>query len=259
MACMVNLLTRWAPVRPASILGAFLMLASAAGPGLAISAPEDCAPAVAEDPLAAREAAARWHRLGGGTPARLCEVAALEALGAHATAAALLTRLAENPNRALPRPLRATMLVDAARLWLDAGQPDLARATLSSAERLAPPDAEALVIAARTAAAQDDWSGARAALDRLLADDPGHAPARALRAAALRRGGDPAAALEEARAALDAVPDLPEARFEAAAALAELGRTDAAIAGFLDLAADHPDHALAEAARATVRNLTALD
>jgi tetratricopeptide (TPR) repeat protein len=219
----------------------------------------ECGPAVAADAAAAREAAAHWFRHGGGAEARLCEAAALEALGAHATAAALLTRLAENPNRVLPRRLRATILADAARLWLAAGHPETAQAALASSERLAPPDAEVLLTMARAAAALGAWPEARDALDRILAEAPDHALARSLRAATLRAAGETAAALAEARAALEASPGLAEARFEEAAALAELAQTEAAVAAFLDLAADAPDHDLAPLARSNARRLAGLD
>ncbi len=224
-----------------------------------IRSADACGPAVAADAEAAREAAAHWYRHGGGAEARLCEAAALEALGAHATAAALLTRLAENPNRVLPRDLRATILADAARLWVSAGRPETARAALASAARLVPPDTAAQLTEARAAAALGDWKDARDALDRILAEDPEHALARALRAATLRAGGEADAALAEARAARAASPDLAEARFEEAAALAELDRTEAAVAAFLDLAADAPDHDLAPLARSNARRLAGLD
>jgi tetratricopeptide (TPR) repeat protein len=226
---------------------------------LEIRSADECGPAVAADPEAAREAAAHWYRHGGGAEARLCEAAALEALGAHATAAALLTRLAENPNRVLPRSLRATILADAARLWVDAGHPEMAQAALASAARLAPPDTAALLTSARAAAALGEWEEAREALDRILAEAPDHALARSLRAATLRAAGETAAALAEARAALEAAPGLAEARFEEAAALAELDETEAAVAAFLDLAADAPDHDLAPLARSNARRLAGLD
>jgi hypothetical protein len=236
-------------------------MAVAAGPALTaeIRSAAACGPAVAADAEAAREAASHWYRHGGCAEARLCEAAALEALGAHATAAALLTRLAENPNRVLPRHLRGAILADAARLWVAAGRPETARAALASAARLAPPDAAADLTAARAAAALGDWKDARDALDRVLAEEPGHALARALRAATLRAAGEAESALAEARAALAASPDLAEARFEEAAALAELDRTEAAVAAFLDLAADTPDHDLAPLARSNARRLAGLD
>ena len=83
-----------------------------------IRSAEDCAAAVAADPATAREEAALWARTGGGVPARLCEADALAALGAHGSAALLLTRVAESRNRAMPAPLRAVVFEDAAGVWI---------------------------------------------------------------------------------------------------------------------------------------------
>ncbi|MBA3324514.1 MAG: hypothetical protein H0T41_04335, partial [Rhodobacteraceae bacterium] len=145
-----------------AILVLALSLACAA-PGRAdIRSAEACAAAVAADPEAAREEASLWTRLGGGAEAALCEALALEAMGAAGAAALLLTRLAENPNRALAPDLRLAILEDAARLWLVAGRPDLARATLDTLDALAPAPPERLMLRARVAAAAGDWAGARA-------------------------------------------------------------------------------------------------
>lgn len=234
---------------------ALALAAAAAGPGRAeIRSAADCAAAVAADPQAAREDAAAWARLGGGFEAEICEAAALEAMGAAGSAALLLTRLAENPRRALPPALRVAIYDDAARLWLDAGRPDLARAVLANLDRLAPADTARLRLASRAAAAEGDWPAALASLDALIAAAPGDAGARALRAAALRLSGDPAAARAEAEAALALAPDLPAALFEAGAAAAEAGDPAAAEAAWLRLIAVHPDHDLATDAR---RNLAA--
>lgn len=234
-----------------------VLLAVAPAARAEIGTLEECDAAIAANPDAAREDAAQWVRLGGGAPARLCEAAALEALGAHATAAQLLTGLAENPNRAINPPIRAVILEDAARLWLVAERPDLARAALASAETLTPASPYRLVLRARAEAAEADWPATRETLDALLAADPGHALGHALRAAALRRTGDPQAALAAARRARDIAPALPEAMFEEAAALAETGETEAANALWLDLIAAHPDHALAALAQRNLQGLSA--
>ncbi|WP_299134124.1 hypothetical protein [uncultured Amaricoccus sp.] len=238
----------------------FLALSLAAGSAGATAAEitrvEDCAPAIAADPAAAREQASVWYRLGGGTAARLCEASALEAMGADATAAQLLTGLAQNTNRVMSVPLRVSIIEDAGRLWLAAGRADLARETLASADRLSPPSAARLILRARAEAAEDDWTAAEASLSAALAEEPDNARARALRAATLRQLGDPAAALAEANRARAEDPDLPEAMFEAAAALAETGDTEAASQLWLDLIETHGDGDLAVLAR---RNLGAIN
>ena len=234
-------------------LAVCLGLASPADAEIASTA--DCAAAIRADPATAREDAALWARTGGGVEARVCEAAALESLGAYATAARLLTALAENPNRAIGTSGRAVLFEDAARLWLDAGQASLARAALASADRLTEAPPRRLMLRARAEAASGDWSAARATLDAVLAAEPGSAMALSLRAATARRLGDPAAALADAESARALDPALPEAIFETAAALAETGRVSEAGDLWLDLIRLQPDSPLAEAARRNLQSL----
>lgn len=222
-----------------------------------ITSLEGCTAAIGADAEAAREDAAQWSALGGGTPARLCEAAALEAMGAHATAARLLQGLAQNANRALPAMIRAVILEDAARLWLDAGEPGEARAALAAADGLAPAEPVRLKLRARTEAAEGDWAAARETLDGVLRARPDDAMALALRAATRRKSGDAQGALADAEAARAKAPDLPEASFETAAALAKLGRPREADALWLDLIARHPSSPLAADARANLQTLSA--
>ena len=233
-----------------------LILALAPLPAAAeVRSADACAAAVAADPAAAREEAALWARTGGGVPARLCEAEALAALGAHGTAALILTRLAENPNRAMAADLRAVVLGDAAGQWLAAGRPDLAAAAIDEADRITAPDHDRLILRARVEAAEADWPAAQATLARAIAADPEDPLARALLAATLRHLGDPAAARAEADAALRLGPDLPEALFEAAAAAAETGDTDRAGRLWQRLIALDPDGGMADAARAGLQRL----
>jgi tetratricopeptide (TPR) repeat protein len=225
-----------------------------ADPGIASAA--DCEAAIKSGPAQAREKAALWYRLGGGTEARLCEAAALEAMGADATAAQLLTGVAQNPNRAMDLNLRATTYEDAARLWLRLDRPDLARDALLSANRLTDPTAARFVDLARAQAGLEDWTAARDALDQALALDPDDAMAIALRAATLRHLGDTPGALAEARRALALSPDQPEALFEEAAALATTGDTGAAEAAWMRLITTHPDSDLAAPARRNLQRLS---
>jgi len=235
----------------------FLIALIATAPAAAdeIRTPEACKAAVAADPATAREAAAVWQRMGGGVPARLCEATALSAMGAHATAARLLTSLAANPNRAMAPGLRAVILTDGAREWLDAGRPDLARESLEQAGRITVTDADRQILIARVAAAEGDWPAAQAALDAALATRPDDALAHALLAAALRNQGEASAALAQAERALALAPNLPEALFETGAALAETGQVREATAVWLRLIAAHPDSNLAALARANLQRL----
>lgn len=217
---------------------------------------EDCEAAIKADPATAREKAALWYRLGGGTEARLCEASALEAMGADATAAQLLTGVAQNPNRAMDMGLRSTVYEDAARLWLRLDRPDLARDALLSANRLTDPTAARWISLARAQAGLEDWAGARTSLDAALALDPDDAVAISLRAATLRHLGDAAAALAEARRALALAPDQPEALFEEGAALATEGDRAGAETAWLRLVRTHPESDLAGSARRNLQLLT---
>ncbi|MFT3974274.1 MAG: hypothetical protein QM699_12725 [Amaricoccus sp.] len=237
-------------------LAAVPLVAMLAWPAVAeITNTDECKAALAADPAKAREDAAVWERSGGGVPARLCSAAALAATGAHATAAQMLTALAENPNRAMSTGLRVQTLVDAADQWLAAGKPDLARALIDRADTVTPPDAGRLVLAARAAAAEEDWPAAATALRAALTTTPDDALAHALLAAALRNGGDAAAALPEADRAVALAPDLPEAMFEQGAARAETGDAKGASAAWLALIEQHPDSSLAGLARLNLQRL----
>jgi tetratricopeptide (TPR) repeat protein len=233
-----------------------LLLALLATPAVAeIRSADDCAAAVARDPAAAREEAAVWSRLGGGVAARLCEAEALAAMGAHATAAQILVGVGTNPNRAMATSLRAVVLADGAGQWLVAGRPDLARAALVEADRLVPPDPERRLLAARAAAAEADWPAVRSNVEALVAERPDDALPHALLAAALRNLGEPAQALAEAERARRLNPELPEALFEAGAALAETGAPDRAAEVWLELIATAPDSPLAALARKNLQRL----
>lgn len=218
---------------------------------------DECRVALAADPFMAREDAAVWERSGGGVPARLCSAAALAALGAHATAAQMLTSVADNPGRAMSSTLRATVLADAAGQWLAAGKPGLAREVLAQAGRVTPPDAPRHLLAARAAAAEADWPAAETSLRAALAsrDD---ALAHALLAAALRHQGSAEMALAEADRSRALDPDLPEAQFEQGAARAVTGDVGGASEAWLALISAHPDSGLADLARVNLQRLPAV-
>ncbi|MEM8571192.1 MAG: hypothetical protein AAGG56_09815 [Pseudomonadota bacterium] len=227
-------------------------------PGLAVGeirSVQECEAAIISDPQLAREDAGQWARSGGGVQAKICEAAALEALGATATAARLLEGVAANPGRAMPRDLRAVLFEDAARLWLEKDQPEFALAALDRADQISDAEPERLRLRARAAAAYGNWPEATEALDALIEVRPESARAHALRAASLRHEGRLTMALWSAQTALRLSPDLPEGQFEAGAAAAELQDMQEAKSHWLKLVRLYPDHPLADAAR---RNLAQL-
>jgi tetratricopeptide (TPR) repeat protein len=240
------------PLRWLTALALLLLPAAAVAE---IRSADACGPAIAADPALAREDAAVWSRMGGGLPARLCEAEALSALGAHATAAQLLTRVAESPNRAMTADLRATILGDAAAEWLDADRPDLARAVLLQVDSFADPTAERLMLRARAEAGVADWPAAQSSLEAALGLAPDDALAQALLAATLRQQDDALGAVVAADRSLRLDPDLPEALFEAGAARAETGDVAGASQFWLELLRTHPDSPLAAAARTNLQRL----
>ncbi|MFO1105642.1 MAG: hypothetical protein U1E34_06045 [Amaricoccus sp.] len=241
------------------LIAAVISSVAAAASAEEITSADQCDAAVAANPASAREAAAVWYRLGGGTAARLCEASALEAMGADTTAAQLLTGVAQNTNRAMPLDLRATVLEDAGRLWLRAGRPDLTLETLASANRLTAADPDRLMLQARAEAAGGDWTATEATLRAFLAAKPDDPLGLALHAAALRQLGEIDAARGEAARALACDPGLAEAQFESAAALAEAGDRDGAGRLWLLLIEQHPDSSLAGLARRNLQGLNAAD
>ena len=196
--------------------------------------------------------------MGGGVPARLCEAAALAAIGAHGTAAQLLTNLAANPNRAMSPGLRAVILDRRRRA---SGSPPAGPTSppppLAEADGIAAPDADRQLLLARVAAAAGR-----------LARRPGRArrgPRRRARTTrwrtrcsprrcATRATPPPRSPRPSAPCAL--APDLPEALFETGAALAETGDSAARRRrSGSQLIAAHPDSDLAPLARANLQRL----
>ena len=106
----------------------------------------------ARSPATAREAAARWEAIGGGAEARHCAAMALIGLGADREAAKILTEIGSGPG-ALCALDRASALRLAGGLWLNLDQPKLARLCFERALKHEPGVRDALVGAARSAAA----------------------------------------------------------------------------------------------------------
>ncbi|NNU79396.1 hypothetical protein HMH01_02995 [Halovulum dunhuangense] len=211
-----------------------LLLLFLATPAMAqIDSEASCAAALSADPAAAREQAAAWRIAGGGTPARLCEAAALQALGANEAAARALTALGQDPNAGMAAAARAGVLAEAGALWWRLGADALARDTLSAAHRLTPEDGALALKLAEMELALGAPQAALPLLDAALDHDHaghdhgGDAAALLLRAQARRLTGD----LEGAASDLAELPDSPAILLERGL-LAQAG-------GTLHEAADH--------------------
>ncbi len=214
---------------------------------------ESCIALAERRPDAALAEAERWSRAGGGAAAEHCAAMALAADGALRAASRRLSDAAARS--AAPAEVRAEMFTQAAGFWLEAGEAALAAEAARRAATLAPRAAEPQIALAEAAAAQEDWPGARAALDRALAARPGDPQALTLRAAARRNAGDAAGAIGDAEAALAAAPGAPDALVERGAAALALGRRDLAVESWFDAIAAGPDTPAAERARLALEDL----
>ncbi len=240
------------------VLRSIFLLFLLCGAGAAsadITSAETCRSAIAENPETAREDAAFWYRTGGGVAARLCEASALEAMGATATAARILTGIAENPNRAMDAVLRATVFTDGARLWLDAGRPDLTLEALRQAETLLVPGPDTVILRARAEAALGDWPAALATIGPVIEKRPDDAGVQAFLAAALQETGKYKEARAAATRALEIDPDQPYGLLQLAEADAALGDVSAASDTLFRLIDLYPDGQLAAVARQRLQSL----
>lgn len=217
-----------------------------------------CLDRAQRDPAGAREAAAQWEALGGGSRARHCAAIALIGLGAEGRAAMLLTEIgSEAADLGVEDRLSALDL--AGSLWFRLGRPDAARQVYRAGVQLDGAAREPRIGLARAAAAQEDWLEAIDALAPVIAAaaasggaDP---EALTLRAAAFRAGGDPQAALVDARTAVQAAPNAPLAWFEKGAAERALGQPDAARESWISASILDPDGAAGDLARLNLQRL----
>lgn len=225
---------------------ALIALLLATPTGAEVMSFETCIEGIAEDPDAARQAAARWITLSGSTSARMCEAFALAAQGAIDTAATQLTELAQDTRAAMEPEQRAYIFATAGRLWGELGQGNLALQTYAAAADLAP-SPDVLRTLAQLQALQEDWEGAQGTLD-LLAPDPKDA---LLRARVFRGQG----ALDKALAQLQIDPLTPAQLLERAQIQAALGDRAAAIRDIAQAQALDSDKAYIAEIQALLRKL----
>lgn len=212
-----------------------------------------CLDLAGRDPEAALEAAGRFEGVGGGVAARHCRAAAWAAMGKSEAAADLLERLAQD-SRATAE-VKAGLLRQAARAWMEAGQGERARAVLDAALTVTPGAPAPLEDRALLRAEQGDLWGAVDDLNAALESQPDRVSALVLRAAAYRRLD----ALDLARADLDRAaalaPDAADIVLEQGhLALAE-GRPEVAREHWMVILRQAPDTAAAEAARQALERL----
>jgi tetratricopeptide (TPR) repeat protein len=117
---------------------------------------QDCIALVEADIDRGRAAAQQWTDEGGGANAQHCLAIADIAAGFAKLGAVRLEQIAQRKD-AGDDLIRARLLSQAARAWLEAGKPDLAEAATNAAFELAPGAGELYLTAAKVYAAQEKW------------------------------------------------------------------------------------------------------
>jgi tetratricopeptide (TPR) repeat protein len=201
------------------------------------------------------EMAQVWKNHGGGLAAEHCAGVALMGLKQYSLAGDELETLGKEMVREAPS-LRAQVLSQAGEAWLEAGQPDKARADLTAAIGLDPRDASLFVDRARVQAAAKDYKAAKEDLNHALTGGAPRGEVLTYRAAANRLSGDLKAARQDADDAVKAAPDSADAWLERAN-IRRLQKDDkGAHADWLKVLELAPDSPAADAAR---DNIEAMD
>lgn len=172
-----------------------------------------CLERASNEPSEAIAEASGWLARGGGDAARHCLALAMFYGGRAREAAQALEDLAQSQTRG-PRDLRAELLAQAGRAWLEANQLDRAYAALTAAQQLVPRSVDLLVDRAEVLAAADRLDEAIADLNRANEINPLRTDALVLRAILRARLGDLDAALRDATRAADLNPGNAEAFYE---------------------------------------------
>ncbi len=227
-----------------------ILVAFAASARAEIRSLQACRAEVADAPEAVREQAAQWITLGGGTPARLCEIAALQASGATRVAATKLTELAQSPRAVISSATRALLFSDAGALWLELGEIVLARETLKAAGALEPDAQHYLPDLASVELELGNWAEADVLLTRMIEAVPS-ADLYRHRASVRRALGRLDAALED----LSQTPETHATRLERAAIWAAQGKTSEAQILLLALIAEADDAAAKAEASAVLSDV----
>jgi tetratricopeptide (TPR) repeat protein len=216
---------------------------------------ERCMATARKEPADGFEMASVWKEHGGGLPAEHCAGVALMGLKQYALAGDQLETLGQEMVREAPS-LRAQVLSQAGEAWLEAGQPEKARADLTAAIGLDPKDASLLVDRARIHAAAKDYKAAKDDLNKALTGGAARGEVLTYRAAANRLSGDLKAARQDADDAVKAAPDSADAWLERAN-IRRLQKDDkGAHADWIKVLQLAPDSPAADAAR---DNIEAMD
>ncbi|MGB0747581.1 MAG: tetratricopeptide repeat protein [Magnetospiraceae bacterium] len=201
----------------------------------------DCMDLARADGDAGFDAAVAWEGLGGGLPARHCQALALITLGHYGDAGLRLEAIAKEPG--VRSETVVSLLAQAGQAWLLADRPDRALEVQIAALDLAPEDAELRVDRAQSHAALKDPAAALQDLNAALDAGLENAQVMTLRAAALRQVGRLEDAHTSVEAALAMTLDYPPALLERGLIAAQKGDKEAARKNWLHLLSRVPEEA----------------
>lgn len=239
---------------PALALGAALT----ATPALAVNNYDDCVKLVKSDPAKADAAAAKWASDGnGGAAAQHCRALALLAEGLKQPAATLLTSIAAR-DRELPNQVRAEIMLEAGRIYLDLADLKAGHKAVDEAMKLAKDKRPVLVLSAQLKAAANDWQGAAADLSKALDKGKPDADILVLRASARLHMRDLVGARADLAWAEELAPKDPTLWLEKGNLAEAAGKRDAAQAAWLKaIELDQKGGAVAQAARLRLQKMAA--
>ena len=246
---------------PHQFLGAAAIALAALSPVAAQTpAPSDtyeaCMRLARQKPAKGLSYARAWQKQSGDTGARHCAGTALAGLGKFAEAATELESLAWALPTAAPDRVRAQILAQAGRAWLDAGKLEQSNALLTTAVDLAPTDPEIRIDRAVAHAAAGRYQDAIIDLSAALIADRESIDALVLRANAYRQSGRLEPALSDIERALAIAPGHAEGLLERGLLRQMSGDAAGARADWLTLIKLHGKEPAADAAR---RHLESLD
>lgn len=217
---------------------------------------EDCLASAETRPINTAREARAWEEEGGGRAARHCLAIALLRQGEVEEAAWRLDGLAAELAETDPA-LAATLGSQAAAAWEEAGRPDRAASAHDTAVALVPADPDRRLDRAAFRGRENDFDGAIADLQAVVAAEPDNPTAHLLVAAAYRRMGLPRDGLAAIETALALAPEAPALLLERGNLHRVAGDTQAAAADWqavLDTAPESPE---ADAAAANLDRLAA--
>lgn len=213
-----------------------------------------CLESAKHTPAIALQSAESWRNQGGGPPALHCAAISLFEMKRYQEAALRFESLADASPK---QDVKMGALEQAAQAWFLAGRPDMAEKQLDTALNLRPGDPELLTDRGifranlgRLEEAIGDWTEA-------LKKAPDRDDILTLRATALRKTNQMAAARADAERAVEINPKNPDALLERGTIRQLDGNTGGALEDWNQVKALAPDSAAAQTAGANIARANA--